>query len=148
GLEAVVLDDGFQHRALARDADLVLLADDAPPAWPLPAGPLREPVAGLARARALLSLTARTSTARPGVPVFRGRVRPVNLVRPDRAGWEEEPLSRLAGREVVAVAGVAHPERFVETLAGTGATVRRLVRFPDHHAYERRDVAEIAAAAD
>ena len=147
-LEAVVLDDGFQHRALARDADLVLLADDAPPAWPLPAGPLREPAAGLARARALLSLSERTPTRWPGIPLFRGHLRPVGLVHPGGAGWDEEPLSLLAGREVVAVAGVAHPERFVETLSASGATVRRLVRFPDHHAYDRNDAADIAAAAE
>jgi len=146
-LEAVVLDDGFQHRALARDADLVLLADDAPPAWPLPAGPLREPAASLARARALLSVTDRSPTSWPGVPLFRGHLHAVGLVRADGSGWSEEPLSLLAGREVVAVAGVAHPERFVETLAASGATVRRLVRFPDHHAYESTDAADIAAAA-
>src|SRR5262249_57303976 len=71
-LDAVVLDDGFQHRALARDADLVLLADDAR-AWSLPAGPLREPAPRLARARALLSLTGRCP---------RGLARPPPFPRP------------------------------------------------------------------
>ena len=146
-LQAVVLDDGFQHRALARDADLVLLAADAPPAWPLPAGPLREPAAGLARAHALLSLDEHPMAGWPGVPRFRGRLRPVGLVRAGGGGWDEEPLALLAGRELVAVAGVAHPERFVETLAASGATVRRVLHFPDHHAYDRGDAAEIAAAA-
>ena len=146
-LEAVVLDDGFQHRALARDADLVLLAADAPPAWPLPAGPLREPATGLARARAFLSLEERPTPGWPGVPLFRGHLLPMGLVRANEQGWGEEPLALLAGREVVAVAGVAHPERFVDTLVGAGATVRRVLRFPDHHAYDRGDAARIAATA-
>jgi tetraacyldisaccharide 4'-kinase len=147
-LDTVVLDDGFQHRALARDADLVLVGDDAD-AWPLPAGPLREPATALARARAVLAVDAPAPPpAPPGVPVFRGRLRPTALVRAAAdGGWREEPLARLAGTPVVAVAGVARPERFVATLRAAGATVRDLVRFPDHHAYTAADVRRIAAVA-
>src|SRR5262245_37431400 len=52
GVDVVVLDDGFQHRGLARDADLVLLGPESTGAWPLPAGPLRESPRALVRARA------------------------------------------------------------------------------------------------
>lgn len=145
GLDTVVLDDGFQHRALARDADLVLV-DGAADAWVLPAGPLREPAAALARARALLAVDA-VSPPPVGVPLFHGRLRPTTLVRALGTTWVEEPLDALRGRAVVAVAGVARPERFVATLAGIGVVVRRLLRFPDHHAYAPADIAAIAAAA-
>ena len=118
GLDTVVLDDGFQHRALARDADLVLLAGDEATQWPLPAGPLREWASGLARTNAV-----------------------------GRDAWLEEPLASLAGREVVAVAGMARPERLAGALERAGAVVREALHFPDHHAYDRGDVAAIARAA-
>jgi tetraacyldisaccharide 4'-kinase len=145
GLDAVVLDDGFQHRALARDADLVLVSGDPAEGHMLPAGRLREPRAGLARARALLALDD-GAAGWPGVPLFRGRVRPLALVGAS-ADATEEPLAALAGRAVVAVAGIARPERFLETLAGAGARVERVLRYPDHHPYGPGDAAEIAAAS-
>jgi len=55
--DTIVLDDGFQHRALARDADLVVTSGDDLPARLLPAGPLREPVSALRRARLLIAAT-------------------------------------------------------------------------------------------
>ena len=144
-LDTVVLDDGFQHRALARDADLVL-ADAAVPARLLPAGPLREAPAALARARAILAVDA-MPPAVAGVPAFRARLVPTALVRAADGKWTEESLGLLRGRDVVAVCGVARPERFVATLAGAGAVVRRLLGFPDHHAYRAADADTIRAAA-
>ena len=145
-VDTIVLDDGFQHRALARDADLVLVTGDAATAWPLPAGPLRESSAGLERARAILVIDGDGHGA-VHAPVFRGHVRATALVRPGRERWSEEPLAGLAGRHVVAVAGVARPERFVATLEQAGARVDRVLRFPDHHAYGPVDVATVSAAA-
>ena len=146
-LDALVLDDGFQHRALVRDADLVLVSGETVGAWPLPAGPLREPLGGLARARALLALDGAAGAPR-GSPLFRGRLVATALVHvvADRA-WQEEPLAALRGMRVIAVAGVARPERFLATLAEAGARVERMLRFPDHHAYRAADAARIAAAA-
>jgi tetraacyldisaccharide 4'-kinase len=142
-LDAIVLDDGFQHRALARDADLVLVSGETAGAWPLPAGPLREPVGALARARALLALDGAPAMP-PGVRLFRGRLAATGLVD---GRWREEPLAALRGERVTAVAGVARPERFLATLAAAGATVERVLRFPDHHAYQAADASRIAAAA-
>ncbi len=151
GLDTLVLDDGFQHRALARDADLVLVTDDTAGAWPLPAGPLREPPGALGRARALLSIDGRTLPTSPlppsPLPIFRGHLRPTALVRAADGRWVAEPLAQLAGQRVLAVAGVARPERFLRTLAEVGVTVERLLRFPDHHAYGPAAAAAIAAAA-
>jgi tetraacyldisaccharide 4'-kinase len=149
-LDVVILDDGFQHRALARDADLVLATQDRRVTWTLPAGPLREPCAALGRARALLAVDEAPPPPSPTgarLPLFRGRLRPTALVRAAEGMWLEEPLGAIAGREVIAVAGVARPERFLATLARAGTVVRGLLRFPDHHAYGARDVARLAAAA-
>jgi tetraacyldisaccharide 4'-kinase len=143
GVDAIVLDDGFQHRALARDADLVLTTEDTAAGWPLPAGPLREPAAGLGRARALLAVDGPPPPDR-GVPVFRGRLVPTGVVAPGSA--TPAALATLAGRTVTALAGVARPARFVATLEDAGIRVGRLLRYPDHHPYGAADAVDIARA--
>jgi tetraacyldisaccharide 4'-kinase len=150
GVDTVVLDDGFQHRALARDADLVLLAEDPAACRLLPAGSLREPPRALLRADAALIVGEAMPSwlaIPPRLPAFRGRVRPDALVRADGNQWRPEPLDALAGTGVVAVSGVARPERFVATLEGCGARVVRRLTFPDHHAYGAADVETVARAA-
>jgi tetraacyldisaccharide 4'-kinase len=150
GTDTLVLDDGFQHRALARDADLVLVADDPAARRLLPAGSRREPLGALVRARAALVVgdaCPEWPPLPPDVPCFRGRLCPDALVRADGAAWREEPLAALAGAPVVAVAGVARPERFVATLEQCGARVVRRFVFPDHHAYREADVAALFEAA-
>ncbi len=150
GADTIVLDDGFQHRALARDADLVLVSDDAAARRLLPAGSRREPTAALGRADAILTVGNAPPAWLPlphTLPAFHGRLRPEALVRREQAGWTLEPVEALAGRAVVAVAGVARPDRVRATLEGCGARVVRLLGFPDHHAYDDADTAAIAAAA-
>jgi tetraacyldisaccharide 4'-kinase len=150
GVDTIVLDDGFQHRALARDADLVLTRAASEPPRLLPAGPLREGPGALARARALLVVDGESDVAPDvphGLPVFRARLRPAALVGGAGAARSPVDLAVLAGRSVTAVAGIARPGRFVATLRQLGAVVDGLVRFPDHHAYTARDVGEITAAA-
>jgi tetraacyldisaccharide 4'-kinase len=144
GVDTIVLDDGFQHRALARDADLVLATAAAADARLLPAGPLREPRSALARARAVLAIGGPPPSEAPS---FRGALRPTALVRAVGDGWDEEPLDALRGARVVAVAGVARPERFFASLAAAGATVAATVTFADHHAYDAADAARLAAEA-
>src|SRR5262245_1856694 len=145
-IDTVVLDDGFQHRALARDADLVLVTDDQAARRLLPAGSRREPLAALARARALLAVgddEPRCPTGSAPPPCFRGRLVPTALVG---GGWDETPLASLTGARVVAVAGIARPERFAATLERCGARVVDRLVFPDHHDYSAGDVASIVAA--
>jgi len=148
GLDTIVLDDGFQHRALARDADLVLLPPDEPAPRLLPAGPAREPLRALARARAVLVVGDTTAPLPPlpaGLRCFRGRLEPTALVGPL---GEQEPLATLAGRRVRPVTGIARPERLLAVLERLGAEPAAPLVWPDHHRYDAADAARIAASDD
>jgi tetraacyldisaccharide 4'-kinase len=83
----------------------------------------------------------------PALPRFRGRVEATALVQATASGWRAGPLSALAETPVIAVSGVARPERFVALLARCGARVRRHVVFPDHHRYASIDVAALVTAS-
>jgi tetraacyldisaccharide 4'-kinase len=152
--DVFLLDDGFQHLALARDLDIVLL-DAASPfggeRYP-PFGRLREPLSALARAGAIVF-----TRPRPGMPspASRQRVEAWNPAAPRftadirPAGFSDEG-GRPAGPPrgpVVAVSGVARPDSFSEALALLGIHPKETLAFPDHRRYRARDVARIAAAA-
>jgi len=145
-VDTVVLDDGFQHRRLARDVDIVVTNGSPRSPRLLPAGPHREPQRSLARAHAIIS-TGATAPLQAACPVFRARMTPECLVRVRGSEWCSEPSTTLRGRAVVAVAGIARPERFLEDLARLGAHVTRSVLRPDHHAWSPAEVAEVLAAA-
>src|SRR5713226_1231651 len=132
-LDAVILDDAFQHVRLKRDLDLVLVnaARGFGNGWLLPAGPMREPSAALRRADATIVLAM---------------IRPRNLVHAEREGWRETPLA-LAGRRVVAVSGLADASGFHAMLRELGANLVRTIEYPDHHGYGPGDWENIVAAA-
>jgi tetraacyldisaccharide 4'-kinase len=157
--ELLVLDDGFQHRRLFRDLDLVLI--DATRPWGhgrlLPRGLLREPRIGLRRAH-LVALTRcdqasaaakarlREEIARlaPGVTVIETTHRPAGLVNSD---GEAAPLESLRGRPAAAFCGIGNPDSFRRTLADLGADLRAFRTYPDHHAYTREDVDDVGGWA-
>ena len=160
GCRSLVLDDGYQHRALARDLDLLLLDGPEPfgDGRMLPAGRLREPVAAMARAGALVitradrasseSLEAIRRAARahcPTAPVYHATYALAGLV--NHAGREAGSLDRLRGARAVCFAGIARPERFFQDVASSGATVADSFPFPDHHPYTAAQLDEIARAA-
>lgn len=138
GCDCVVLDDGFQHRALARDFDLVLLDHRRGPL--LPAGPLREPLAALARADAVL-LVARDEQEPPPLPpgftlpVHRARLEARGVVESIGGRWRVDPMGRLAGRRVIAVTGIARPEGFYALLRRWDTVIEEVFEYPDHHRY-------------
>ena len=159
GASCAILDDAFQHRQIRRLSDWVLVAAES---WRddlrlLPAGPLREPVAALARAHVVIvtrksaplghaeaivaSLTARFPAL--GHAVF--HLAPSGLV--DALSGATRPFASLAGERIVAVAAVGATEPFFAQLREGGAVVRARA-FRDHHAFTREDVRAIVAESE
>lgn len=137
----VLLDDGFQHRALARDFDLVLVSGGS--ASLLPAGPMRERQAALKRADAI-ALVVKSDGALPvqpriAKPAFVVRFVPQALVESDGGVWRELPVGLLSGRRVAAVAGIADPGPFYTAVRQWEAQLEEIFEFPDHHHYTRAD---------
>jgi tetraacyldisaccharide 4'-kinase len=155
--DAFILDDGFQHLRLRRDLDLLLINTGRGfgNGWVLPAGPLREPRAAIARADAIVLIDSGIPhSAAPSaedlalpahVPIFHASIRPRALVHADAAGWRESPLA-LRGRRVVAVSGLADPTGFHAMLRELGATIAATLDFPDHHDYTPHDFENVLAA--
>lgn len=146
GAGAIVMDDGFQNPSLAKD--LSLLAVDGAYGFGngrvMPAGPLREPVErGLERADALVLIgddrTGVSAMVPAGKPVLRARIVPA-------PGSEA-----LAGRKVVAMAGIGRPEKFFATLRDMGCEVVGSLAYADHHVFREAEIMEAvewAAAED
>lgn len=149
GATVHVLDDGFQHLPLERDVDLVVVSPhDLEGEQVMPAGRLREPVDTVRRADALLVtgatlIDARALAARWDVE------KAFTLSRKAAVPRTVEPYGaapRVArDTPVVAVAGIARPERFFDDLEADGWRVVDRVSFRDHHRFTRADVASIAA---
>jgi tetraacyldisaccharide 4'-kinase len=151
----LVLDDGFQHHRLRKDVELVVFPGAGLGAGAvLPRGPLRERLGALSRAHAVLVVDgplpaddeARVARAAPEAARF-GLVRRAVATRPI-GGGEREPAAKLAGRSVGMLCGIARPASFRETLEGLGARVVAERSFPDHHRYQREDLAGLAADAE
>jgi tetraacyldisaccharide 4'-kinase len=151
-VDAILLDDGFQHRYLKRDLDIVLLDSRQPlgNGFLLPRGPLREPPSALGRAGIIAFTRAGDSDAKPvderlsgilpGRLVLRTHVRPTSLTAPD---GEELPLSSLQGKRVFAFAGIARPDSFRQTIESLGGAIAGFRAFPDHHRYRAEDLDRI-----
>ena len=160
GADVLVLDDGFQHMAVARDLDLVLFSADhlAGNSRIFPGGDLREPVAALARASCFVLTGMREDnqeraehfagllTARfPTTPVFFTRTMVSGFVQ--RSGDTCVPADsgahQLLTQKVFALCGIARPDSFRQTLAECNITPRAFLALPDHHRYKEADLARI-----
>ena len=158
-VDLVILDDGFQHRRLARDVDVVLLDATNPMGFRrlLPRGLLREPVAALSRASAvvatrservspdaLAALRREASRLAPAALFAVARMVPRALV--DSRG-AERPARDLKGAAVFAYAGIGNPQAFEGALCDLGCRVVGRWFAADHHAPSPSDVARLAALA-
>lgn len=150
----LLCDDAFQHRALRRDLDLVLVdaGERGGLGRLLPVGPLREPLRALKRAHVVLvrerdDEVAAPMPSGPQQRVLRIRFAPTGLVQPIAAGWEELGLAALAGQRVLAVSAVARPAPLYRALRDWEAELVHVLEYPDHHPYDGRDWHAIAAAA-
>lgn len=151
GADLLLLDDGFQHRALVRDADVVLVDGSAPfgNGHLLPRGPLRESPCALARADAVL--VRAPAGEHPPLEAVRGytaaHVGAVHTRVTGIADAEFRPAPALTDVPVVGAAGIARPERFRVTLAETGARVVDFVPYPDHAPYTAAHAADLCGRA-
>lgn len=162
GADCVILDDGFQHRRIARVSDWVLVAAER---WRddlrvMPAGPLREPLTALSRADVLLvtrkcaaaaaaeRIAAQLAARFPDIGVAICHLAPDALV--NALTGTRRPLAELNGKRVMAIAAVGAPDAFFAQLRSLGATVMERA-FRDHHAFTAIDclaLAAVAASAD
>ena len=157
-IDCFVLDDGFQHLGLHRDADL-LLVDVSDPAGLqalVPAGRLREPLSAASRATALLLTradvgnwrdvvdTIEAATGRAAQPIL-SQFRAETLI--DVATGEVRKAETLAGRTVVAVSGIGNPASFATLLQRIGLRVGDQIVFADHHDYTATDLESVRERA-
>ena len=152
-VDAIILDDGFQHRRLARDFDLVLINAAQPFGFGhvLPRGLLREPLSGLRRAHAVAithadhastdGLTAIEKEIRrhnSDAPIYYGEHAQVGLACSGDAG--DSPMELLATRPFFAFCGIGDPESFRTQLTRFGIRFNGLRAFADHHEYTGQDL--------
>jgi tetraacyldisaccharide 4'-kinase len=149
GATVHLLDDGFQHLALARDVDLLIATRADLTDRVLPAGRLREPLEAAAVADALLVPDEPVEGAdglqrRLGVATSFHLRRMLGTPRWIESGM---PVDVGADEPVLALAGIARPERFFDDLAAVGWRVVNTLAFRDHHPFTDADVQRIARAA-
>ena len=156
--DVVLLDDGFQQRRLLKDLEIVCLDARAPwgPGGLFPRGTLREPPSALGRAD--LVVLTRAGGRRNLAGMFQ-EIRQYAGAAPclaadyaieglrDLHSGAPQPRDAIAGRGVLAFAGIAAPERLAEALAGLAAIVRGVVAFPDHHRYTPHDLDAVTRRA-
>lgn len=130
GPQLHLLDDGFQHRALARDFDIVLVTPEEARDRLLPAGRLREPLTALRRADVIVLISGASPDSFPldGKLVWRAR----RGIVPDRV--PSRP---------VAFCGIARPQNFVLQLRAAGIEPAAEAFYRDHHAYMKQDIKDL-----
>lgn len=162
--DMIILDDGFQHRALYRDLDLVLMdaKQGTGNGFMLPRGALREPVSGLGRAHALVATRANQAPgfaagvyAGAGIPVFRANHEP--YVAGIYAGNDSCPVSvaglsessgfsLMENRRIFAFSGIAQNFEFRDMLESRLGKLSGFSGFSDHYFYTQKDLQAIVEA--
>lgn len=136
-----LLDDGFQHRALARQFDIVLLADEDLTSALLPAGRLREPLSSLSRADAIVT------TGNPAVPAGPQHWKVRREINLDSLGALSPPPGEGGVFKCVAFCGIAKPQNFFRQLREQGVGLAGEIAFRDHHRYTESDIHHLVRAA-
>lgn len=146
GCSVIVMDDGFQNPTLAKDFSLVVVdrARGLGNGSIIPAGPMRASLASqLARADAILLVgegnagdSVAASARQRQLPVFTASLAPAG-----KTDW-------LRNKSFVAFTGIAHADKFFDTLEQVGATLEQRIEFPDHHEFSDGDATRLLAAAD
>jgi tetraacyldisaccharide 4'-kinase len=140
GFDIAVLDDGFQHRRLHRDLDIVLFDSRHQPG-------LREGLSSLKRADILLTAknsetkSKKNKRALPAIPAYEYEVIMKGLWRMD--GEEIRPARDIKKKDILAFCAIAGPARFFDLLEKEDFSVSFLFQFPDHHPYPERTLKKI-----
>jgi tetraacyldisaccharide 4'-kinase len=155
---AIVLDDGFQHRTLRKDLEIVMARARRP--WGngrlFPRGMLREPLSALARADFIVLTNPPSSTAAAAAAdtIRQHNARaPIMVAHYQVLGARTMPAGReitpteLHGRRLLDFAGLGSPRGFTNTLTAAGVDVAGLVEYPDHYWFDQRDLTELAQHA-
>jgi len=145
GASVVVMDDGLQNASLAKDFTIAVVDGrrGIGNECVFPAGPLRAPLAAqLARTDALLVVGKATGAgvafaATRGLPVLHGRLVP-----------DSAAVAALAGRKVLAFAGIGDPDKFFATATQAGITIAQRQAFPDHHCFTAEEAAGLIMRAE
>ncbi|HJO72377.1 MAG TPA: tetraacyldisaccharide 4'-kinase [Rhodospirillales bacterium] len=150
GAGALVMDDGHQNPALAKDVSL--LAVDGGYGFGngcvMPAGPLREPLSDALRRTDAVALMGGDETDATGQIAQIGRRAGTSLPILTAKARPGPEARALASKPVVAFAGIGRPGKFFETLGAAGAKVAAALPFPDHHPYGAGDVAHLENLAE
>lgn len=157
--QVIVMDDGFQHRRLKRDLDIVTIDGTRPfgYGWLLPAGLLREPLSSLKRAKAvvitrcdqtdknkLTKIEQRLYRINPDLVIARTVHKPTCAVTIDQS---QIPLAELKGKKIFSFCGIGNPEAFLSTIEGLGFTAVGSKIYNDHHWYTDEDITNICDEA-
>jgi tetraacyldisaccharide 4'-kinase len=147
GASVILMDDGFQNPAIAKDASLIVIDGDRGlgNGCVIPAGPLRAPLQQqLARTDALIVIgegaaaaTVAADIAARGKPVLSAHLRA-----------DDASVAALRGKRVLAFAGIGDPARFFRTLRASGIDVASERDFADHHPYSQSEIEALIAEAD
>jgi tetraacyldisaccharide 4'-kinase len=134
-----LLDDGFQHRRLGRNLDVVLLTAEDTRDWLLPAGNLREPLAALRRADVVVVREdERAALAMVDIGATRAEVWVVRRSL-------KLPVARP--KKPVVFCGIARPDGFFAMVREARCVAAGEIAFEDHHAYDPEDIEQLAMAA-
>lgn len=160
GAKALIMDDGFQHRRLERDMDIIAIDATMPFGFGrlLPAGLLREPVSSLHRADAAV-ITRCDQAAGTQLDDIEDKLRMANVnmviarsihkaVCVKMLDKKEASLDELKGKSVFAFCGIGNPEAFIQTIQDTGAHLAGSKIYDDHYNYTEKDISAIYRQAE
>lgn len=133
----LILDDAFSNSAIVRDLDLLVVDSlfGFGNGWPLPAGPLREPLSAQYRAAAAIVLQQGTQNKR------------VEALTIPQVLVHVEAAATLPTRPIVAFCGLGLPDKFYAHLRAQGLTLAETINFPDHHRYTDSDMTRLQRVA-
>ena len=147
GCSVHLLDDGFQHLQLDRDIDLLVMhSDEFEDPQVLPFGTLREPLETAARADALLVSGDMSGTGKSIIDTLQlSRIYQMQRVLdvPRSTDSEKSPVPLSASSRILAIAGIAKPDRFFSEIGTFGGIVVRTLAFSDHHEFTQQDIVKI-----